>query len=334
MSTKEEKHLSQVKVAAIIVEKKRRQMVTLDHNTTLGEALKRLSEENILSAPVVLAPSIEDTDSGDYLGILDVLDILQFITKHVLPGVKGKTGIDKWQALRDGGEDILQMKLIQICGHDTGFAFTNYLQRSVLDLITDGFVRSDGAPAHRIAISDGHAGFTHIITQSDVVQYLARHPGTVKGLLHRSLEELGLLRGEGDAVVVVPADMITADVLEVMVTEGVSCVGLVNTAGRLVGNMSASDLRGMDVTDFSLLMSPINRFLQIEKGVEESAVVLTVEATSTFEDLLNFFHKKRVHRVYVRGKDGRPAGLVTLTDLLSVVHHFCIGSMNKSLPCA
>ena len=46
-------------------------VVTLEHTMTVAEALEALAQHKILSAPVVLAASIEDQEADTFLGIVD-----------------------------------------------------------------------------------------------------------------------------------------------------------------------------------------------------------------------------------------------------------------------
>lgn len=56
-------------------------MVKLEHNMTIGEALKVLAANSILSAPMVLMPDIEDSSeletSPSLLGWVDIGDIMK-----------------------------------------------------------------------------------------------------------------------------------------------------------------------------------------------------------------------------------------------------------------
>ena len=56
---------------------KRRYVVTIQHNASAEEALHQLAEHHITSAPVVLAPSLEDQESDTYMGIIDIAAILK-----------------------------------------------------------------------------------------------------------------------------------------------------------------------------------------------------------------------------------------------------------------
>lgn len=60
---------------------RRQSVVKLEHNMTIGEALKVLAANSILSAPMVLMPDIEDSSeletSPSLLGWVDIGDIMK-----------------------------------------------------------------------------------------------------------------------------------------------------------------------------------------------------------------------------------------------------------------
>jgi hypothetical protein len=67
--------------------KKDQKIVLLEHNTTIGDALKTLAKHNILSAPMVMYPDIEEVQGGDMspqlLGWIDVADVMRAFLQHL-----------------------------------------------------------------------------------------------------------------------------------------------------------------------------------------------------------------------------------------------------------
>jgi len=77
-----DKILSELTVGEIIKQKFHRPLLILEHNNTVKQALKKLSEEKVLSAPVELNASLEDSAFGTYLGMVDVGCILRHFIRE------------------------------------------------------------------------------------------------------------------------------------------------------------------------------------------------------------------------------------------------------------
>lgn len=122
-----------------------------------------------------------------------------------------------------------------------------------------------------------------------------------------------------------------------------SSLGLVD-GGKLVANISVSDLRGLAPEDFPLLLLPAGEFVAVRNGaggvtkdealagkrvpgaqeggyaaVFAASPVVTVSNTSTLEEVMATLVTRGLHRVYVVDASGAPVSIVTLTDLLRLV---------------
>jgi hypothetical protein len=51
-----------------------------------------------------------------------------------------------------------------------------------------------------------------------------------------------------------------------MFTDHKSCLGIVDAAGKLIGNLSISDIRALVATDYGLLLSPVAEYIAGEWG--------------------------------------------------------------------
>eukprot|EP00878_Enallax_costatus_P026742 GHUV01028728.1.p1 GENE.GHUV01028728.1~~GHUV01028728.1.p1 ORF type:complete len:303 (+),score=96.34 GHUV01028728.1:528-1436(+) len=101
---------------------------------------------------------------------------------------------------------------------------------------------------------------THVISQSDVLQFLARHIDELGPLGGVSVRQLGLA---DKAVVCVPAEMTTVHAFATMMANKVSCVGVISHSqgGGLAASLSSSDLRGLLPEHFVALGAPVLQYL-------------------------------------------------------------------------
>ena len=113
-------------------------------------------------------------------------------------------------------------------------------------------------------------------------------------------------------------------------------VAIVDLNGKLVSNLSASDLKGITESGFFKLEAPIFQVLettphkvlyQKKFGKNLKWLIffliklgtITIQAEDTFSYLLKLFAEKRVHRIYVVDNEGKPTNVITLTTVLKML---------------
>ena len=114
--------------------------------------------------------------------------------------------------------------------------------------------------------------------------------------------------------------------------ERVSCLGVCDASGRLVANVSASDLRGLTPERLGALASDVLEFVEGEpttfKGdasearretKQEKRKPVTCLASEAVRDVLERMVSRRVHHVYVCDDERRPVAMVTPNDVLRVL---------------
>jgi len=82
----------------------------------------------------------------------------------------------------------------------------------------------------------------------------------------------------------------------------------------LVGNFSASDLRGIGHTDLQQLLRPLTNFLSIYNV--KSLYPLTCKPTDTLEYVILKLAGTRVHRLWVVDNEKNLLGVVSITDVM------------------
>eukprot|EP00656_Telonema_subtile_P013641 TRINITY_DN1692_c0_g1_i5.p1 TRINITY_DN1692_c0_g1~~TRINITY_DN1692_c0_g1_i5.p1 ORF type:complete len:163 (-),score=36.68 TRINITY_DN1692_c0_g1_i5:128-616(-) len=108
-----------------------------------------------------------------------------------------------------------------------------------------------------------------------------------------------------------------------METEKVSGAAVLDEQGRVVGNLSASNLRGIRRDQLAQLLLHVKDFLDLQQrqrhGVvhEEQLPCFVVHQGDTLSELLQAFTCNRVHRLYVVDADGAPLAVITLTDVMN-----------------
>lgn len=117
------------------------------------------------------------------------------------------------------------------------------------------------APCHRVGVFGSNGSIEEIISQSDIVEWLADNLWKLGNLVHEPVGAISGLISSPAATVssLRPAIDAFADIERL---KGVSAVGIVDAvSGALVGNFSESDLRGMRPQHFPGLALPVAEFL-------------------------------------------------------------------------
>eukprot|EP00996_Jenningsia_fusiforme_P004001 NODE_47_length_3844_cov_23.120158_g41_i0.p1 GENE.NODE_47_length_3844_cov_23.120158_g41_i0~~NODE_47_length_3844_cov_23.120158_g41_i0.p1 ORF type:complete len:1208 (-),score=183.67 NODE_47_length_3844_cov_23.120158_g41_i0:85-3708(-) len=173
----------------------------------------------------------------------------------------------------------------------------------------------------RSPLSTPEFPIVNFLTQSRVVQFITQRPALLGKLARRTLQDLGLA---DKPVCVVPVHMSTLHALMRLRKQNLTALGVVDRDGRLVGNLSASDVRGFTVQNIMNFALPVERFLaRRSEGVGAPPKIVTCTSRGSFLSVLQLCTYHRIHRVYIVNTRNEPVSVVTLTDLLrALVHHF------------
>ncbi|KAL3155291.1 hypothetical protein ABBQ32_013075 [Trebouxia sp. C0010 RCD-2024] len=257
--------------------------VVLRFDCTVDHALKVLSSQQILSAPVV-ACSEEDTpdDCTDVIGFIDIRDVLlSFLSDLSMSSMKGHSMLQCMHALEAAGKSFGAKKLQELpeLGGDGTFLLdTGMAKVSVMELVHNGFLYPRETKAvhngehsrtvvHRVGLFNKAGHITNIISQSDVVRWLQHQQASLGNLRHMTAQQLGWADKQ---ITSVPAKTPAIECLDLMRRSNFSAVAITDSTvgNRLIGNFSVSDLRSIESEHFGSLALPVGEFLALEHGLE------------------------------------------------------------------
>eukprot|EP01080_Neovahlkampfia_damariscottae_P007222 gene7222-11537_t len=260
-------------------------ILVLSSEDHVPDALKKLIDMNIVSAPVI------NEETKEFLGLLDVVDILAFVVsifdnkstdkEHGGNIFKSLTASEKYSKQPIG--DITNIMHNSITPVKVG---TNLWD--VLQIFVDG--------AHRVPVITEEGKLISILTQAAVVNTLAKHPNALGELGKQDVQTLKI---------------------------EISGVGVVDQSGKLMGNISARDLKYIKPNQiFSNMLKSCGQFISDIKQsiIEENAPVIAVNPDTKFSFVLGRMAVNRIHRLYVCDKDQKPTAIISLRDLLTCVH--------------
>jgi len=286
------------------------EIVTVNENLSLDEAIKVLNTNHILSAPVL-------NDSGSLVGILDMLDVANHVIKiypaeseleaHNMATLKTAS---RAMALKD------VKSVIESSGRDP-LAPLNFHDPTTLavELFASGI--------HRCPIVDNDNNIVGILTQSRVLSHLHDQlpRGNLKVLGNKNLEELGL--GLSKPISANLTDQVI-DVVRKLDQNAISAVALMDENNNLVGNFSIGDMKGLWDEELPSFRTSVEDYLNKFHPESLSVVTLNVSNT-TLSEVIDTMLESNIHRVWtykVEKGVRTPCGIVSMTDLLKFVQNY------------
>lgn len=278
----------------------------LDTNSTVEAAVKFLSEKNILSAPVV------DAKTKDCVGIIDMLDIVHYIVRAAPE--PSQLHENYFKSLEMFGRVIALETVNYVLNASGRDPYVPIYHENPVTLLVSLFAKG----IHRAPVLDANNKVINTTSQSDIVRYLAEHlhMGKAKAMGETPVSKLGL--GANTPVVVFHDDSVLK-ALQTIKEKGVSAVGVVDEQGKLVGNFSASDLKGLYREQLPSLTLSVREYLK--KHSPKSLSPISTPKDATLMEVAKMLKENKLHRLWVLDENRKPAGVITLTDLMGLVEN-------------
>ncbi|KAJ3269639.1 hypothetical protein HDV01_001155 [Terramyces sp. JEL0728] len=330
--------LSDVKIAKVLAHKRKTTfspLVSFEAKTAIQVFLKALNNSNILSAPIYTV----DKQTGDniYIGILSVYDILSFAV---------------FEEIFDSKKDFQESNLFDYIERKDACEFFNTpiekaLGSSAESLAPWMFYSTDPvsellsalttSKQHRVLVVDSDilmesvfgpiplTASISLVSQTDLVSFLVNSTVLPKEILEPILNiqvgTVSILLGQNKAPIVAVLESQTAlHGLKTMYMDNLQAVPVINKNGELIANLSASDLRGLNIKNMAKLNKPVFEYLESERRNQKGLMadqLSQVKYDVTLEKAIKELQSKKIHRVWVTG-DGMDAlsGVLSLTDVL------------------
>jgi predicted transcriptional regulator len=287
----------------------------------VGHILTRFAVKNISGAPVVRKNEMGEIT--EVLGFVDMLDILAYLMK-----ISGVSVSEAGEATPISEEHLRKLSfqnkefnatpienIIGLSGRNPFFEINE--NATILDALQQRLTNY-----HRIVLKDDSGRLTGIVTQSLICKYLSDNLHRIK-FDPKLSEKIQNFPHKTASVMVVDRTATVLDAFVQMHASKLSAVGIVDEEGRLVGNLSASDLKVWHLYEnrLRLLLRSVDKFLNHTRKFQYRAgdFVVTLKNDNTWLDLLNAFNKNFVHRVYIVDNNNKPSGVISLTDFMKVL---------------
>eukprot|EP01095_Lingulamoeba_sp_RSL-Kostka_P017788 TRINITY_DN9475_c0_g1_i1.p1 TRINITY_DN9475_c0_g1~~TRINITY_DN9475_c0_g1_i1.p1 ORF type:complete len:311 (-),score=109.88 TRINITY_DN9475_c0_g1_i1:29-961(-) len=279
-------------------------IISLKENDTVEEGLKLLSDNKILSLPVL-------DEENNLVGLLDILDIASYIAKITPEDVIVKG--DELNSLNIAGKAIGVELVKNVMGQSGRDNVVPIFHSNKVSMAVDVL----GKGVHRVPLFCSETNeIKHSLSQSDVIKFLEEHikRGGNKLMADITAIQMGMIKenviscNESDSVL---------DCVSKFPENGISALAVVSDEGKLVGNFSASDLKCLSQESFPDLLLSVHDFL--EKHSPNSLNPVVVKSDATLENIIAEVTSNHIHRVFILNNDYLPIGICALTDILNFI---------------
>jgi CBS domain-containing protein len=274
-----------------------KRLILIPPNAGLSDALQILHDNKILSAPV-------GEKHGKIHGMVDMIDIVAFIAaKDAEQGNSfGRPEFDIPSAFTSSPFTIKD--LVDYSKNDPLVPLSRECPLQTL-------CKTFALGIHRVPIV-GDAGTPFgLVSQSALNQWLVQSENWQilqnTPLATSSLLDLGMLK----IPLKIREDRPVLEAVRVLAESKHNSLPIVNEEDELVGSFSCGDLRSLSVNDFNRLREPLSKFLKLS-----CIWPVTAEPTDSVATCMARLAAERIHQLWVIGTDGKPVGVVTLTDVM------------------
>jgi CBS domain-containing protein len=285
--------------------------ITLTPNASLADALRVMSENLIISVPIV--------DGNRCFGIVDNVVVLNFLAKQV-------ESVKEWMAFSTARfEEILAgislKDVLEGVRHES-LIISN--EKSNLQSLLKFF--SSGT-CHRCVVHTSE-GFG-VCSQLDVIMYIHERLKNDPILSKSLLEDVFLtdnLRSRSflDETITVRKDQMVFEAINIMYEKNVPAVAVIDfeREGQIVGNFSSTDLLSLKYCELNELALTVEQFLFRYSPNSLNPITVEEDAT-TLGNLVDLFSQLGIHRLWIVDSESFakiPLGVVTLTDTLKMIN--------------
>lgn len=285
-------------------ERKEGEVVTLQLTDSVEKAVKVLTEAGIQSAPVL-------EESGAVVGFVDRVDIAAFVADAAPQDSELKR--DELESLKIAGRAIALVPLSQVINRSGADALLEVFETSPASEALTFFAGG----AHRCVLFSGDKAVANVVSQSNFVAHMAANLqfGPTKEIAAQKIKDLGFSEGHLK-LITVGAGQTVLEAVKVMKKEGVSALAVVDAEGKLVGNFSASDLKGLFRQRIPDFLKTVQAFLEAHSPASLKPVVGSAEAT--LQETCKQLADNKLHHVFLVDADQKPFGLISQTDLCKI----------------
>jgi len=275
---------------------------------SIVDVWKGLIRHNFSSVPVM------QKNKKKFYGFVDVFDIVKFFIEF-FGAQQLKEADDFWAIVKttEGFEKRL-VNDIMVYPLSLRNPFKPVPEGYSLFYVVELLARERGL--HRVPIIDRDQKLVNVVTQSQVIKYLANHMAEIGTIRNKPIIEM---EGVIKSVHSIKETATAMDAFSLMVKEKVSGIAIVNDKGKITANISLKDLKGVsaEAKFFWRLLNSAKSFADsVHEESKHRKFPITVQTKNTLEDVITTLVTNNVHHVYIVDDEFKPIGVMGLREVL------------------
>jgi len=285
--------LSKLTAGLLVFDK--RILVAVSDSTSLRVVMTIMRAQAITSVVVIAADDLKDVK-----GMVTMLDIVTYVSS-----ISAKDVLERPCSEVFGIRE--ETKNPWIVEYDTSLD-------KVIDMMSKGI--------HRVLVRgdsvDGETEY-RVLSQSDMLKFLvefSNHVDSLKLDMTKSVSDLGLVP-LSHVVRSVNEESTARQCFQKMFEFNVTALPILNQNSRIIGCISATDLRGLTSLSLDTLDLPVLEFLQ--KRQRYLKLPVSVKNDTSMKEVCGILMSRKIHRVWVVDDEQRILAVITLSD---IIRHF------------
>jgi len=287
-----------------------RRTILIGDDKLLERTLTRISKHNVHTLPVV------SVTAGGIVGTIDVLDIIHALINAIdrsqAPTIQQRV---RREFMNRSVSDYVSKNGYVVATTASlwdavkGFVMTEQDRFLIVDREVPGCVQKFSQTEHDI---DG------VLTLADVLKFLVSNSMYMREepLFSKTLKELGLGRTTPRTV---KHSEIVAEAFRQMDRNGHDGLAVVDDQGRLIGNLSACDLKGVTRLNCPILNTSVEDFLVRDQKREWFYRPLALDINDTLYHTIHQFVSLGKQRFYFVDHNYKPVGEISRRDIIHQV---------------
>lgn len=300
-------------------------VIYVDRDSTLKEAIAVLVQNKQTTVPVI------QKTQNKFDGLLTVLDIFAFFAENI-DGDFTQDAIDG--LLNKTVNDIYKSEKINFHG---GSILRHQSAGKAMEMMAKG--------EHEIVVLSGESKYNHDqpgnilsrVTQSSIMEQLNKiitdartkddkASKSIVEVASQNVQELGMFEVINDEdkqalnpyLHAVTEDQTVMEAVELLITNKLQGLPVVGTDNRLVGNFSINDFRGVDVSEWGIVLG-----MQLSAFLKNALTPKSVAPDATLMDIISTMSSENIRRLWIVNEAKQPIGIVSVTDVMK----FLVGDM-------
>ncbi|XWW98104.1 hypothetical protein V2A60_006100 [Cordyceps javanica] len=278
-------------------------LIVLDTDLLIKKSLNILIQNSIVSAP------LWDSQTSRFAGLLTSTDYINVIQYHIqYPDEMSKLDQFRLRSLRDIEKAIGAVPIETLSVHPSRPLFEACKQMLK--------TRARRIPLIDVDDETGRETLISVITQYRILKFIAVNNADYTVMLKKTVREINL--GSYNNLVTSTMDATVLDVIRLMVDGNISCIPILDSAGRVLNAFEAVDvipcIKGGMYED---LGGSVGEALC--KRPDDAPGIYTCSEDDRLDAIFDAVRKSRVHRLIVVDDDNKLKGVISLSDILKYV---------------